>query len=273
MARTTARYYLCALVFLQTFAMLLCVSTFINHGLKTNQNFEASVRSRIKRQLIPQIIHSKRVRRNSRNTEGNTEVNTLCTYSNSNVLCSFTNRNGYVERSREESPSSEMTETSQEATSREGVGSRESGDGIDKRSTRVTEDIIEATHRWTNHERHKVANSALPHTTTARTTRPISTLTTSGVDSGVRISESLGDVTTLPRHLRKCSRSYCFNRGNCFHDTILSFTYCRCQSGRAGNRCQQTSRSHQPLYDSPYDEYSDASYNSTRSSTDAGELD
>lgn len=89
MEYTAARLYLYTLVFLQTFSILLCASTYLNHGLQGN--LESSVRSPVRNKFLPEIKQTIRMRKpraaSNMAARKSSQLETLCSVHTSNVLC------------------------------------------------------------------------------------------------------------------------------------------------------------------------------------------
>ena len=208
--------------------MLLCVSTFINHGLKTNQNFEASVRSRIKRRILPQIIHSNRVRRNSvaeerRDTNSNSVMQTLCSFINSEELCSTVENSEPAEHSNIQiaAESNSTTITSQPEENDNSLipldAPRESLESLEDNIENILEEELSEVRR-TNHERHNTMTLASIITTTASLPR---TSTASGGTREHLIADHHAGERRYSRrgyHDAQCQVGYCKHGGICHFD-------------------------------------------------------
>lgn len=229
---------------------MLCVTTYINHGLLANQDFETSVRSKIKRILIPEIMNSKRIKRSSsggnqrREDGGNIDdsnisaLQTLCTFSNSEVLCSVNNRNSRTRRTIHSEGSGDDTTSPAnriEPTHRPRGSIRESIEEIGEDLLNVIEEAKQETvrniqrqlDRWTNHERSSVATTSIPLTITT-TSEAVTThghqLSDHEVISGDE-SQQPSELTREGYHDAGCSPGYC-RAGICHYDSIFRHSVC-----------------------------------------------
>lgn len=228
MAKTFARSYLFLLTFLHTFSMLLCVSTYYNHGLLTNQNFEVSVRSRTKRDVIPEIIHSNRHRHKKTRTKIKPlNLEKFCSSHHSHVFCQKVGRNR-VKRTIHSSASYQLrTGAIPNAFTSNSGGLLNSQINIADLRISILQNFQQqssnqlGTNLFTNHDRQP---ETTPDSSTLVTTTPTTTVTTARL---TRHNHSISDhhAESPNSNDPDCPAGYCRD-GVCHFDYIRQSPTC-----------------------------------------------
>lgn len=242
MAWTISHFYLISLIFLHTFTMLLCASTYVNHGLPTNQDLEASVRSRIKHQIIPEIYNKnrklRRVMKSSRGIRSTFSLQTFCSVNDSHVLCSAGSSRERTTRSVDSQPEGQQHSLENRADQ---VDTAQRITTPPSSSLSLQQEIIDIIHeyeqeveetingqRHTNHER-TARQSA---TVSTANTSPITTTPTPSVQQEHQhvISdhdiESRTEYSNPGYHDVGCDPGFCYHQGICHFDPITSEKLC-----------------------------------------------
>lgn len=232
MAWTISHIYLALLIFLHTFTMLLCASTYLNHGLPTEQNLEASVRSRIKQQILPEIMKKDYTRlklAKRRLIRSTLSFQTLCSVNNSHVLCSAvsnadrTTRSVHNQTEPPEQPSEGMENSSNtDITTSSSPNQPSAEERIMNIIHEIEEETIETINelRHTNHERHRSGSDINHSTTPTSTTSQASTVAPQQHLISDHNIESRTEYSNPGYHDEGCEVGWCFHSGICHYDPI-----------------------------------------------------
>ena len=233
MAWTVSHIYLALLIFLNTFTMLLCLSTYLNHGLPTGQNLEASVRSRIKRQIISEISQRaynnlKQIKR--RRLRSTFSLRTFCSVHNSHVFCSAVSNTERTTRSvqTQSEPPDQSPDNSDDTSNTESMTSSPLNrlSSAENRIMDIIHEIEEETIETingllhTNHERHSAGSSTLPSTLSTSTTSQTTNPTPHQHHIGDHNIESRLEYSNPGYHDEGCIIGWCYHNGICHYDPI-----------------------------------------------------
>jgi len=217
MTYSYSHVYLYLLVFLQTFSVLLCASTYANHGLQ--RNLDTSVRSPIRNKILPEI----KLRVSGNQPARKVDLRTLCSLYQGSVLCAATDQQRLALDTRLVSRSTHST--LDRTTSRPQINNLNS----ESRSQIISELLLamesSSSERHSSHGR--ISPTTYNHITSTLTSKPTTTVSTTTLQTTTKLTTTTPTTTTAHRIVEEtCRPHWCFNGGTCTWDTFTQSEQC-----------------------------------------------